>query len=108
MTFTVDGKECKPSSRLDCDLDHDGDTDAGDAQVILNYAVGALEEMDPQADLNADGMINTYDAYLLLNSLETSVFTVPAGETAHVTVQITLPDAGKEQLDAKYVHGGIY
>ena len=105
VTFTVDGKECKPSSRLDCDLDHDGDTDAGDAQVILNYAVGALEEMDPQADLNADGMINTYDAYLLLNSLETSVFTVPAGETAHVTVQITLPDAGKEQLDAKYVHG---
>ncbi len=61
--------------------------------------------MDPQADLNADGMINTYDAYLLLNSLETSVFTVPARETAHVTVQITLPDAGKEQLDAKYVHG---
>ena len=105
VTFAVNGEAFKPSSRVDCDLDHDGNTDAGDAQMILDYAVGELDAIDPKADVNADGMINTYDAYLLLNGLETGAFTVPAGETAHVTVQVTLPEAVKEQLDAKYVHG---
>ena len=105
MTFAVDGKEYKPVSQVDCDLDQDGDTDADDAQIILNYAVGAIDDIDPKADVNGDGSISTYDAYLLLSSLETEAFSVPAGQSAQVTVRIVLPETVKEQLDAQYVNG---
>ena len=104
-TFTVDGRVFRPESRVDCDLDGDGDTDADDAEIILNYAVGKQETIDPKADVNGDGVIGTYDAYLLLSGMETGVFTVAAGESANVTVSITLPQAVKEQLDADYVNG---
>ena len=105
VTFAVDGKEYKPVSKVDCDLDQDGDTDADDAQIILNYAVGAIDDIDPKADVNGDGSISTYDAYLLLSSLETEAFSVPAGQSAQVTVRIVLPETVKEQLDAQYVNG---
>lgn len=37
VTFTVDGKTFVPTAAIECDLGHDGDTDADDAQIILNY-----------------------------------------------------------------------
>lgn len=105
LSFTVDGRVFKPESRVDCDLDGDRDTDGDDAEIILNYAVGNLETIDPKADVNGDGVIGAYDAYLLLMGMETGVFTVAAGEKALVTVNVTLPQAVKEQLDADYGNG---
>lgn len=105
VTYTVDGKEFKPESKVVCDLDLDGDTDADDAQIILNYAVGEAESIDAIADVNGDGAINTYDAYLILSGIESGLFTVAAGKSADVTVKVVLPEAVKKVLDSKYVNG---
>lgn len=62
-------------SAVRCDINGDGKTNAADAQLILDYASGKLtaEEIAEKsynfkkADLNSDGDITTFDAYLLLN-----------------------------------------
>lgn len=103
--YTVDGETYVPTSKFDCDLDHDGDTDADDAQVIINYVVGKIAEIDEIADLDADGSVTSYDAYLLLKSLEVNTVKVPANGSVTVTVTVTLND--KEALNAKYPKGAF-
>ena len=63
VAYVVDGVTFVPTAGIDCDLDLDGDTDADDAQMILDYAVGNLEALDEQADVDGDSRITTYDAY---------------------------------------------
>ena len=105
VSYVVDGETFVPLSTVDCDLDRDGDTDADDAQIILNYAAGLNEENDAIADVNEDGSVTTYDAYRILNALETGVFTVEAGGRAEVTVTISLSDSVKAYLDSTFVKG---
>ena len=105
VTFTVDGKTFVPTAAVECDLDHDGDTDADDAQIILNYAVGLKKKIDSIADVDGDGSVTTYDAYLLLKNLETSRFAVPAGSAVKIQVSANLTDTAKKALDAGYPNG---
>lgn len=102
VTYTVDGQELRPDSLYLCDLDGDGDTDADDAQIILEYAAGCRSAIDARADLNGDGKIDSYDAYLLLDGLKSGSFTVAAGQSAHVSVTICLSNASRELLDRNY------
>ena len=103
--WTVDGTPFVPKAAVDCDLDDDGDTDADDARVILDYAVGKLTEIDPKADLDGDGAVTTYDAHLLLAGLHTEAFTLAPGRTAQITVTLTLTDETKADLDKRYPDG---
>ncbi|MFR8872272.1 MAG: dockerin type I domain-containing protein [Oscillospiraceae bacterium] len=63
-----------PTAKPVCDLDGDGDTDADDAQRILDYTAGLLSQIDPQADVDGDGRITTYDAYCVLDALKPGRF----------------------------------
>ena len=106
VRYTVDGTAYAPTaSRLLCDLDKDGDTDAQDAQIILEYAAGNLKSIDPIADLDGDGAVTTYDAYLLLRDLQTGTIPVAGGSSVSVTVSVTLPESVRRELDAAYPNG---
>ncbi len=105
VSFTVDGKTFVPTTDHDCDLDNDGDTDADDAQIIINYAAGLVEEIDAKADLDGSGKVTSYDAYLLLTNLETAAFTVPQGGKVQITVNFKLTDSAKAYLDTYYTAG---
>ncbi len=107
VTFLVDGQEFVPVSSVDCDLDGDGDTDADDAQIIISYCAGASETIDAIADVDGSGEVTTYDAFLILDSMETRVITVAAGGQAEIEVKAVMPASVKNFLDAYYT-GGAY
>ena len=108
VTYTVDGTTFVPTSKISADVDKDGDTDADDAQAILDYLVGNRkgDELDlTAADVDGNGDVTTYDAHLLLAGLQTAAFTVPADGSVTVTVHAALTDAQKEYLNANYPNG---
>ena len=106
VTYKVDGTAYVPAaSTVECDLDRDGDTDADDAQLILNYAAGLIGELDDISDVNGDGLTTTYDAYLILNNLETGSFPIEAGKSAEVEVETVLPETVKQTLNQRYPNG---
>ena len=95
------------------DVDMDGDTDTDDAQAILDYLSGKIED-DSVLDLEAgemddDEMLTTWDAHLLLNweanESDYPANTVKARDSRTVTVTIELTDANKAWLDANYPNG---
>ncbi len=107
-SYVVDGKVFVPAGstvELDCDLDGDGDVDADDAQIIIDYVVGNRDTIDTvKADLDNDGKITSYDAYLLHQNNTLTTIKVDADSTVNVSVKITLTDASREALEA-YVNG---
>ena len=108
VTYLVDGKAFVPTAALDCDLDLDGDTDADDAQVILDYLAGLRGSIDTAlADVDGSGIVATYDAYLILSSIKCDTVTVPANGKTEVQVQIALPASVKQELNNAYPNGAF-
>ncbi len=105
VTYRVDGTLLIPRSKLSCDLDGDGDTDADDAQLILDYAAGLRDTIGEAADLDGDGRFTTYDAHLLLCSLETEEITVEPGQAVNIEVHAVIPQDTKEALNHAYPTG---
>ena len=105
IAYTVNGAAFIPAEPIACDLDGDGDTDGDDAQVILNYTAGLLAEIDPMADVDQDGSVTTYDAQQLLQTIYGGTVSLEAGESAVITVTVTLPEQVRQYLDASYLNG---
>lgn len=106
--YTVEGETFVPQSKVEADVDRDGDTDADDAQALLDYIVGNNDgsALDIAAgDVDGDGKATSYDAHLILAHLETARFTVPANGSVSVQVQVALTQAQKDALDASYPNG---
>ena len=103
VAYTVDAEELAVSAAYACDLNGDGLTNEADAQIILNYAAGKTADIDGIADLDENGKVNSYDAHLLLSSIESDFFQVLPGEEVHIQVSLTLTDTAA--LDADYVNG---
>lgn len=108
ITYTIDGVEYIPdAATVSADVDKDGDTDAYDAQAILDYLVGNRDgaELDlDEGDVDGDGNVTTYDAHLILAGLGTRV-TVPAEETVSISVSIKLTDDLDEYVNGAYIEG---
>ena len=94
------------------DANQDGKTNKNDVQAILDYAVAEAADIaydgsfaEKEADLNGDGIVNTADAYLLIEWLKqdhsAAAGTVPAKGSRKVTVTIT-PGTS---LDGEYPAG---
>ena len=98
------------------DVNMDGMTDENDAQAILDYVSGVLSERDidaAAADMDDDGEVTSYDAYLLLNwepegEPPATGYVLPAKGTAQVTVTINLTAAQRSFLEEKYPGTGAY
>ncbi|MGM9641023.1 MAG: S8 family serine peptidase, partial [Faecousia sp.] len=115
VTWTVDGKTIEPSGNVaGLDFNGDGYVNTADGQTLLDYAVGVSTEIKNagKADLDGDGDVDTYDAYLFFKELGTGVAVVPAGGSANVTVTVELTGAWDEYLDVAengiYVEGYIF
>ena len=93
-------------SGFNCDLNGDGTTNAADAEYLLDYLLGNVDELKADGDLNGDGEVTTYDAHLLLTKL-TGVFAVevPANGCVDVYVDMELTQETKEFLDTYYPTG---
>ncbi len=105
VTFLVGGETFVPVSTAVCDLDEDGDTDAEDAQIIVEYCSGTRETIAEIADVDGNGEVTTYDAYLILDSMETRNITLPAGGKVEITVKATLPQSVKDFMNTYYPNG---
>ncbi len=105
VTFLVGGETFVPVSTAVCDLDEDGDTDAEDAQIIVEYCSGTRETIAEIADVDGNGEVTTYDAYLILDSMETRNITLPAGGKVDITVKATLPQSVKDFMNTYYPNG---
>lgn len=110
VKYYVDGN--KIASRQD--IDGDGMYGIEDAQELLEYILTDDPEYIETADINGDGYITSYDAYLLLAKLESgAIVTVPAGESVEIEITIVIPEDSKEYLDmlhpnGTYVEGFVY
>ena len=108
VTWAVNGVEMEPAEDL-AGLDFNGDSvvNADDGQAILNYATGVAVNLTNQekADLDADGDVDTYDAYLFLSRLNAGTAMVPANGAAQVTVTAKLSDDSKAAMDYNYPNG---
>lgn len=107
-SFTSDGHMILPqNAACDCDLNGDGATNALDADYLLEYILGNVEELKADGDLNGDGRLTSYDAHLLLALLEgETCVTVPAGGSVSVTATLTLTAAAKATMDEQMPNGG--
>lgn len=108
VTWTVDGKTLRSETQLGgMDFNGDGTVSGDDAKALLEYVTGVRTELcdEENADLNEDGEITTYDAYLLLQRLSSGVMTVPASGKAEVTVTLRLTQEQKALLDESYPVG---
>jgi len=106
-TFTVDGKEVTAHWDMDgADFNGDGAVTVLDGQALLDYATGARTELTnaDKADFDADGDIDSHDAYLFLAKAE-SLATVPAGGSVKVDVAIEIPADWKDTIDYYYPNG---
>ena len=107
VTYTVDGEKFVPNTGFDCDVDLDGDTDADDAQAIIDHVVGnEVKSFDEKAaDVDGDGKITSYDAQLLLKNLTLASVEVAAGKTINVSVNVKFTDSAKAYLNENYPVG---
>lgn len=78
-----------PAELDGCDFDGSGKVTADDGQALLDYVTGVRTEISSKscADLDKDGDIDTYDAYLFFSRLSSAAVTVPANGKIHVTIR---------------------
>ncbi len=106
VTWTVDGQQIEPINMNGMDFNGDGIVNSDDGQAILDHATGVAELTNlVEADLDADGDVDSYDAYLFLKALNTCTALVDANGSAEVTVTIKLSDSWKGTLDYYYPNG---
>ena len=108
VAWTVNGKTVEPDRSLALlDFDGDGDVDRADGQALLDYACGSRAEISAldYADLDGNGSVTTYDAYLFLKKLNGGAVDLAAGGSAEIEVTVRLTDDEKQQLDADFANG---
>ncbi len=108
VKWTVDGREVVPAGcYADADLNGDGLVNSDDGQAILDHATGitgSLTSLD-QADVDGDGDVDSYDAYLFLKDLNTVDTVLPASGSISVQVEFTLSEDTRALIDASFPNG---
>ena len=104
VVWTVDGKVLTVPSELTAyDFDKDGDTDADDAQLLLDDVTAGAGKL--KADVDGDGDTDTHDVSELLKLISAAKVVLPADGSISVHVTFSLIDEEKEFLDAYYTNG---
>ena len=102
VTYAWNGESAASN---DHDVNLDGVTDAADAQAILDFMTGVIDDENlniDAGDLDGDGKPSTYDAHLLLNyqpAAPADGYVLAAGGKAQVTVTIRLTEQQKAALN---------
>ena len=114
VSFTTEGKVI-----YTYDVNGDGKMDEADALMLLQIANETLGQMTDSEtakyDFDADGVITTTDAQILLSALEGDTsylqamdccYEVPASGKLQVNMTITLSQEDRAYLDTHYPNGG--
>ena len=111
VTWLVNGEALVPGEMpAELDFDGNGHVSAADGQAILDFLTGNRNYLynSDAADLDADGDIDSYDAYLFFTGTSSDV-TVPANGSVEITVQVQLDTAMLDQYPTgAYVQGYVY
>ena len=111
VTWTVDNEPYVPDSGEELDFNGDEVFNVDDAKAILEYVVNGTEltgKDADKADMDEDGDIDTYDAYLALLGFAEASVVVPANGSTHVVVDVTLNDIADYDDAGAYVEGFVY
>lgn len=114
VTFTVNGEAVNFAGELiGMDFDGNGTVNELDVLPMLDYTAEKIETFNDftNADLDADGDVDSYDAYLFLKKFNEGTVTLPADGA--IDVQVTVALLNKGFLDAyyptgAYVEGFVY
>lgn len=111
--YTVDGVAVTPANAEALsayDFDGNGVITAADGQALLNYVTGVVESIEnlDAADIDADGDVDTYDAYLFFDKFNTGAITVPANGSVKVSVSVQLLDIANYDVDGAWVEGYVF
>ncbi len=88
------------------DFNGDGVVSSGDVQALLDHATLEREITNANlADLDADGDVDSHDAYQLAKQLSTGLVHLPAGGSAEICVKLTLSENDLEALDYYFTNG---
>jgi len=114
-TWLVDGKEYDPAAADEIsdnfDFNGDGKVTADDAQALLDYVVDDANEIEnlDYADLDEDGDVDTYDAYLVLALISSARVIVPANSSVEIVLTSDISAAIADyDINGAYVEGYIY
>ena len=107
VMWTVNGTRARSTAPVNGDFNGDGIVNTADGQALLDYATGVRSELNDKAnaDIDADGDIDSHDAYLFLRSLSVTNATLPAGGSVDLTVSFSIPADVKAELDENYPNG---
>ncbi|MBR6426110.1 MAG: S8 family serine peptidase, partial [Oscillospiraceae bacterium] len=111
VTWTVDDEPYVPDSGEELDFNGDEMFNVDDAKAILEYVVNGTEltgKDADKADMDEDGDIDTYDAYLALLGFAEASVVVPANGSTHVVIDVTLNDIADYDDAGAYVEGYVY
>ena len=124
LSYTVDGAPVAQEDMIgapEYDLNCDGESNADDAQAILDYIVQGEAKFDElydtvsyadfdaeTADIDADGAVTTYDAYLLLKLVNSAEVAVPANGSVTVKVDISIDMPAEYDDNGAYVEGFLF
>ena len=107
VAWTIDGAQAQAEDREGMDFNGDGLVNTDDGQTLLDYATGVVTTLTNKrnADVDGDGDIDSYDAYVFLKGLSTSTATLPAGGELTVRVDFSLSEDVKDSLDERFPNG---
>ncbi len=105
--WTVNGEAYYHVNMDTMDFNGDGIVSADDGQTLLDYATGIPTTLanSHRADLDGDGDIDSYDAYLFLRTISAGEAVLPANGSVEITVEFNLTQDMKDTLDAYYPNG---
>lgn len=93
------------------DFNGDGAGNEADVQALLDYVTGNRDEISNEelADIDGDGDIDTYDAYLALQTnAEVTCAYIPAGGSIDVSADFEIPEAMYYDDNGTYIEGYLY
>ena len=115
VVFAVDGKGLEGGADMvGMDFNGDGYINSADGMSLLDYAAGAEVQISnaSAADLDENGLVNSYDAYLFFKLLGQSGAVLPANGSAEVEVTVTLSEDDAAWLanyeNGAYLEGFVY
>ena len=110
VTYEVNGQPYEQFFGVDADVNGDGETNAADAQAILDSITGELAAdaafNAEIADIDGDGKITSADAKALLDSVSSYEFDF--NEPVEITVNIKLDEEWVSLLKNRYFTNGFY
>ena len=113
VTWYVNGEEVNydDDDQVIYDFNGDGIGDEDDAQALLDFIVGNRDAITNEdlADIDADGDIDSFDAYLVLklNDYHSYAY-IPANGSVTVKAEITILDADDYDDNGTYIEGYLF